>query len=179
MVYPGTCFLEATNVSEGRGTDDPFHVIGSSVSCAEPALASALSEEAIGGLTIKDAVVHPPSSKFEGQLCHGVVLASSSDPEMSAPCQCSDLPSLHVFMHALPGFFHREPAKSSPAASATLRRYDLIVRRDARSSIADRWRKPRQPVQVGRKGLLALPGESKYFTSCTGVSLPISLTFPA
>ena len=28
FVYPGTCFLEGTNISEGRGTDSPFLTIG-------------------------------------------------------------------------------------------------------------------------------------------------------
>jgi uncharacterized protein YbbC (DUF1343 family) len=28
LVYPATCFIEATNVSEGRGTERPFHFIG-------------------------------------------------------------------------------------------------------------------------------------------------------
>ncbi|HAL57790.1 MAG TPA: DUF1343 domain-containing protein [Bacteroidetes bacterium] len=28
VVYPGTCFFEGTNVSEGRGTDRPFETIG-------------------------------------------------------------------------------------------------------------------------------------------------------
>ncbi|MCH8567100.1 MAG: DUF1343 domain-containing protein [Balneolales bacterium] len=29
LVYPGMCFLEGTNMSEGRGTRDPFLIIGS------------------------------------------------------------------------------------------------------------------------------------------------------
>ena len=28
LAYPGTCLLEATNVSEGRGTESPFLLIG-------------------------------------------------------------------------------------------------------------------------------------------------------
>ena len=27
IVYPGMCIFEATNVSEGRGTDNPFSLI--------------------------------------------------------------------------------------------------------------------------------------------------------
>ncbi|MCH6575738.1 MAG: DUF1343 domain-containing protein, partial [Bacteroidetes bacterium] len=27
-VYPGTCFIEGTNLSEGRGTEIPFEIIG-------------------------------------------------------------------------------------------------------------------------------------------------------
>jgi uncharacterized protein YbbC (DUF1343 family) len=30
LLYPGTVFFEATNVSEGRGTDRPFHLVGAS-----------------------------------------------------------------------------------------------------------------------------------------------------
>ncbi|MEW6337449.1 MAG: exo-beta-N-acetylmuramidase NamZ domain-containing protein, partial [Acidobacteriota bacterium] len=28
LAYPGTCLIEATNVSEGRGTDTPFLLFG-------------------------------------------------------------------------------------------------------------------------------------------------------
>src|SRR5690606_8654862 len=28
LVYPGTCLLEGTNISEGRGTENPFNTIG-------------------------------------------------------------------------------------------------------------------------------------------------------
>jgi len=36
LVYPGTCLLEATNVSEGRGTDAPFLLFGAPWLNAEP-----------------------------------------------------------------------------------------------------------------------------------------------
>ncbi len=28
LVYPGTCLIEGTNISEGRGTENPFLTIG-------------------------------------------------------------------------------------------------------------------------------------------------------
>ena len=28
MVYPGMCFFEGTNISEGRGTSKPFEQVG-------------------------------------------------------------------------------------------------------------------------------------------------------
>ncbi len=76
-VYPATCFLEATNVSEGRGTPDPFFVIGAPWIRKEE-LTSRLNAARLAGVTFTPAVFTPASSKHAGILCQGVSLSVSA-----------------------------------------------------------------------------------------------------
>jgi len=71
LVYPATCYLEATNLSEGRGTESPFHIIGAPF-VDGPRLAGLIRSERIAGLTVRDARFTPGSSKFSGAVCSGV-----------------------------------------------------------------------------------------------------------
>ncbi|WP_207432327.1 exo-beta-N-acetylmuramidase NamZ family protein [Sabulibacter ruber] len=79
-LYPATCILEGTNVSEGRGTLQPFEFIGAPWIDGEK-LAKQLNSYKLAGITFKptqfkpDSVVdgiriYPP--KFVGQTCSGV-----------------------------------------------------------------------------------------------------------
>ncbi len=71
IIYPATVMLEATDVSEGRGTAAPFHLIGAPFINAE-ALRSTLSLYALPGLEITAASFTPKDGKYAGRLCHGV-----------------------------------------------------------------------------------------------------------
>jgi uncharacterized protein YbbC (DUF1343 family) len=50
LLYPGTVFFEATNVSEGRGTDRPFHLIGASWLTDAGAIARELNARQLPGV---------------------------------------------------------------------------------------------------------------------------------
>lgn len=76
-VYPGTCFLEATNVSEGRGTALPFIQIGA------PWIDKVLLSQKLNLLNMNGVVFrpvtftphHPENSghrKYHNELCKGV-----------------------------------------------------------------------------------------------------------
>ena len=71
LAYPATCFIEATNVSEGRGTDAPFELIGAPFIDGS-ALASALSLLKLPGVEFQPASFTPRSSKFSGKECRGI-----------------------------------------------------------------------------------------------------------
>ncbi len=72
-LYPGLGLLEGTNVSVGRGTPEPFHVVGAPWMDGTR-LADALTKLEMPGLTCEpleftpDGVHHP----HHGQRCHGV-----------------------------------------------------------------------------------------------------------
>lgn len=55
LLYPGISFFEATNVSEGRGTDSPFKLVGASWLDDASAIARAMNATKLGGVTF-DAV---------------------------------------------------------------------------------------------------------------------------
>ena len=70
LLYPGLGLLEATNISEGRGTDFPFTIIGA------PWLNNNLLIEKLSNamLTAEPVDFVPTESKYEGQLCKGIQL---------------------------------------------------------------------------------------------------------
>jgi uncharacterized protein YbbC (DUF1343 family) len=74
LVYPGVCLLEATNLTEGRGTEAPFLLFGAPWMRAE-AVAAAVSAP---GLTLEPKRFTPvvseaaPDPKFSGQECAGL-----------------------------------------------------------------------------------------------------------
>ena len=53
LCYPGTCLLEGTNISEGRGTAAPFRVVGAEFIDAEE-LAEVLNRAGLPGRTCAD-----------------------------------------------------------------------------------------------------------------------------
>ena len=78
LLYPGTCLLEATNVSEGRGTYYPFTVIGAPF-INSTKLIDELNKHNMNGLKLTPIVFTPnelPSSaknpKYKGQACRGI-----------------------------------------------------------------------------------------------------------
>jgi len=70
-LYPGVATIEGANVSVGRGTDTPFQLIGAPWIDAT-ALARELNSRNIAGLRVYPISFTPASSKFAGELCHGV-----------------------------------------------------------------------------------------------------------
>jgi uncharacterized protein YbbC (DUF1343 family)/CubicO group peptidase (beta-lactamase class C family) len=70
MLYPGVCLLEATNVSVGRGTDQPFEMFGAPWIDGRK-LAEALNAGDVPGLRFVPITFTPNSSKFSGKTCQG------------------------------------------------------------------------------------------------------------
>ena len=70
-LYPGTCFFEGTNLSEGRGTTRPFEYIGAPWLDAA-ALARDLNGLGLPGVRFRPYDFLPVNSKHQGVPCHGV-----------------------------------------------------------------------------------------------------------
>jgi uncharacterized protein YbbC (DUF1343 family) len=73
LVYPGTCLLEGTNLSEGRGTTRPFELIGAPWLDGQR-LADDLARERLPGIAYRPASFVPTWDKHAGVRCHGVEL---------------------------------------------------------------------------------------------------------
>lgn len=71
LVYIGTCVFEGVNVSEGRGTTQPFELIGSPWINAA-ALEKRMAALDMPGLHFRRASFKPSFSKYQNELCHGV-----------------------------------------------------------------------------------------------------------
>ena len=73
LLYPITCMLEGTNISEGRGTANPFEYIGAP--WVDPdKLARELENEKLSGIRFRPVYFIPSTSKHEGKECGGVHL---------------------------------------------------------------------------------------------------------
>jgi uncharacterized protein YbbC (DUF1343 family) len=83
VLYPAVGLLESTNVSVGRGTEQPFSVIGAPYIDAD-ALDAALSHARLPGLEHRPTHFVPDANPHRGEACHGVVLRVT-DPVMFRP----------------------------------------------------------------------------------------------
>jgi uncharacterized protein YbbC (DUF1343 family) len=82
LAYPGTCLVEATNVSEGRGTENPFLTIGAPFVNGKK-LADALEAEHLPGVQFHPTSFVPSSSKHTGETCGGVDIRIVDDSDFS------------------------------------------------------------------------------------------------
>jgi len=76
-VYPGMCLLEATNISEGRGTTRPFEIFGAPFINAET-FCQELNALRLPGVFFRESYFQPTSHKFAGELCNGAQLHVSN-----------------------------------------------------------------------------------------------------
>ena len=75
VIYPGMCLIEGTNLSEGRGTTRPFHLVGApwldpdrfADLCRRGAL-----DNGLNGVAFRSASFEPRFQKHAGKLCGGV-----------------------------------------------------------------------------------------------------------
>jgi len=79
LLYPGLCLLEATNVSEGRGTDDPFTKLGAPWLDAA-ALARRLFELEMDEVDMELVEFTPDSGKYAGMMCKGLQFSVHDRP---------------------------------------------------------------------------------------------------
>lgn len=105
VVYPGTCLIEATNVSEGRGTYNPFLTIGAPFINSDE-LIHELSKYAIEGILIKKVEFIPDSipsmvnnPKQRGKLCKGIKI-EVTDREKFEPVKFG-----FILLHSLKKLF--------------------------------------------------------------------------
>ncbi len=73
IAYPATVLLEATAVSEGRGSEAPFQQFGAPFIDSRH-LAAALEAYKLPGVTFESTEFTPLSGKFKGERCRGVRL---------------------------------------------------------------------------------------------------------
>jgi uncharacterized protein YbbC (DUF1343 family) len=76
-LYPGIGAIEYSNISVGRGTDQPFEQIGAPWINGR-ALAAALNERNLPGVRFYPTAFTPTSSKYAKEACEGVFMIVSN-----------------------------------------------------------------------------------------------------
>jgi uncharacterized protein YbbC (DUF1343 family) len=71
LLYPGTCLIEGTNLSVGRGTALPFEWLGAPW-LDGVALAETLNSAGLSGVRWRPVAFQPCTAPYAGELCYGV-----------------------------------------------------------------------------------------------------------
>ena len=95
LVYPGQVLWEGTNISEGRGTTQPFEICGAPFLDTDR-IFSFLGEKQPAGCVLRPVVFEPTSNKWQGELCNGFQI-HITDPYQYQPYVTS-LKLLQAFM---------------------------------------------------------------------------------
>ncbi len=83
MVYPGQVLWEGTNVSEGRGTTQPFELFGAPF--IDPrSLAATVDAPELPGIILRQVTFEPTANKWSGHPCHGFQI-HVTDPQRYRP----------------------------------------------------------------------------------------------
>jgi uncharacterized protein YbbC (DUF1343 family) len=83
LLYPGMCLLEGTNLSEGRGTDTPFEIVGAPFIDTDELMESFECLK-LPGVRAAPTSFIPTMQKWMGNLCHGVRWVIT-DPDLFCP----------------------------------------------------------------------------------------------
>jgi uncharacterized protein YbbC (DUF1343 family) len=95
LVYPGTALFEGTNLSEGRGADAPFRLIGAPWIDGER-LSQEFNEIGLSGVRAEPVNFTPRQRKHAGHLCGGVRLMVT-EPQVIRPVRAG----LHLLAAAI------------------------------------------------------------------------------
>jgi len=83
LVYPGQVLWEGTNVSEGRGTAQPFELFGAPY-IDVPKILGTLENTKIPGAILRPTVFEPTSNKWQQTACNGFQI-HVTDPQRYQP----------------------------------------------------------------------------------------------
>jgi uncharacterized protein YbbC (DUF1343 family) len=100
LVYPGQVLWEGTNVSEGRGTTQPFELVGAPFMEVQKILPTLIKAK-LPGVVFRPAVFEPTSNKWQQTACNGFQL-HVTDPQRYRPYATS----LHLLQAVI--LHHRE-----------------------------------------------------------------------
>lgn len=149
LVYPGACFFEGANISEGRGTMEPFILIGAPWGDADE-LAEDLNSRNLPGLYFEPAVFTPESITYRGMAAtpklEGVELQGIrhviTDIYAVRPVE-TGIHLLHAFYHHTPedkkGEFFGERKGYLDLLAGTGKLHDMIVNGSSPEDIIDEW----------------------------------------
>lgn len=105
-LYNGTCLVEGTNLSEGRGTTMPFRFVGSPTLDADAAVDD-LRDRALPGIAVRRVSFTPMFSKHAQTLCHGLEAYAADRNALDAAAFGIHL--LHALKRHDPGFAWVQP----------------------------------------------------------------------
>lgn len=164
LVYPGTCLIEATEISEGRGTTRPFEQVGAP--WIDPlGLAGRLEAIGLPGVVFVPVYFRPQFQKFAGELCGGVALAVT-DPDAFRPYRTgvgllaalrASSPSEFAWRHAPYEFVADRPAIDLLTGGAECRQAIETSDGEALAAWIGSWPADQEAFRAERRSVLLYP----------------------
>jgi uncharacterized protein YbbC (DUF1343 family) len=111
VLYPGTCLFEGTNLSVGRGTANPFCIIGAPRVNGHQ-VASAFNALKLPGIIARPVYFTPWYSIHQGKLCSGIQL-HITDAEIVEPVRAG-LALLQIMAHECQDFAFLPGSDNNP-----------------------------------------------------------------
>jgi len=122
MVYPGQVIWEGTNISEGRGTTQPFELFGAPFLSLDRLIKN-IDNRFLSGVVLRPVEFEPTSHKWAGHPCKGFQI-HVTDPEVYSPYALS-LGFYQAIYQAYPNnFAYKQPPYEY---EYTRLRMDLII----------------------------------------------------
>ena len=109
-VFPGTCFFEGVNVSEGRGTTRPFEYLGAPWVDGKR-WADSMNTLGLSGVGFRSCYFTPTFWRFKGERCSGVQV-HVTDRNVFMPVE-TGLHLLSTLMELHPRFQFNDPSYDS------------------------------------------------------------------
>ncbi len=158
-VYPGMCFFEGTNVSEGRGTALPFEQIGAPYMDGF-VLAARIDALGLPGVAVRPVFFRPAFGKHEGLSCAGIQLHTTGD-EAFSPVRTG----FHLLSEARRGWPEDFGWRTNPEG---IHNFDKLAGTDriraaldggaAVDDLIEEWARERLPFEECRRRYLRYPG---------------------
>ena len=153
LLYAGTCLIEGTNLSEGRGTTIPFEVVGAPWIDGMK-LANSMGKFKLPGVVFRKTTFIPTFSKYSGEKCQGVQL-HVTNREQFKPVQT--VLCLISFIHS--SYFNKfkwvNPHFDRLAGSEEIRQ--SIQDEQSIGIIVEEWQQELEQFQQERKKFLLYP----------------------
>jgi uncharacterized protein YbbC (DUF1343 family) len=152
-IYPATCFLEATNVSEGRGTTQPFLQLGAPFLNGDT-LAARLNARMLPGVRFSPASFTPTFSKHTGETCSGAHV-TITDLASFRPV-VTGLTIIRVLLDSAPGKVTLN--SSSLGRLLGIRRaYDFLVGGGDPGALESTWKRETDEYVAGLRPYMHYP----------------------
>jgi len=145
LVYPGSCYFEATNASEGRGTYEPFLQVGAPWAVGE-VLAAQLNERNLPGLWFEPVTFTPVS--IEGMSSYPKLLGTELEGVRYEVMDPHAVEPVAAGMHLLEVFYANAPEEEREALfnrarfarlGGTDRMYDMLTAGAMAEEVIGAW----------------------------------------
>jgi len=152
LLYPGTVFFEATNLSEGRGTSAPLKQVGAAWLTDAPAIATALNARGLPGIRFEAATAAVAAGDKHGGKTIPVVRLFVTRPDVIRPVDAAVWLMREIYRRH-PGEFAWQRGTGAERLSGTAA-FRQAIESGAVQALLDRWERESQAFRESTRAYL-------------------------